>query len=92
VRFQDVVFRGNEVPGRVAENDLSIIVPPVKVRLDFDKSTSSNKQVVVEMKFLPRVGELLVSGNEGTCEVLKVIHTPETAEQDVVLQLGRRPA
>jgi hypothetical protein len=60
----------------------------MKVRLDFSKNPKQ-KPVFIAMESLPRVGEWLVSGTYGTCEVLKVLHTPDESTQDVVLVLGQ---
>ena len=60
----------------------------MKVRLNFNNTGEPKNSVTVNMESLPRVGESLVSGTAGMCEVLKVIHTPETSEQDVVVELG----
>ena len=60
----------------------------MKVRLNFNNIDLPKKSIVVNMQSVPRVGESLVSGTAGMCEVLKVVHTPETSEQDVVLELG----
>jgi len=64
----------------------------VKVRLKFNGNGEAPKETaVVNMQSIPRVGEYLVSGNAGMCQVLRVVHTPETPTQDVVLVLGPPP-
>ena len=60
----------------------------MKVRLDFTDTARRSKPVFVDMESIPRVGEFLVSGTYGTCAVLKVVYTPEAAEQGVILVIG----
>jgi len=60
----------------------------MKVRLKFKNDGGPKEPVVVDMKTVPRVGESLVSGTWGVCEVMKVVHTPAASEQDVILELG----
>ena len=60
----------------------------MKVRLNFRAGNGPKKPIVVEMKTIPRVGESLASGTWGVREVIKVLHTPDTSEQDVVVDLG----
>jgi hypothetical protein len=57
----------------------------VKVRLNFSKDESQNR--VVNMMTLPRIGERLETGDNGTFIVADVIHTPLSEEQQVVLVL-----
>lgn len=59
----------------------------MKVRLQFSVGHGPKEPVVVEMKTIPRTGESLVSGAWGTCVVSKVMHTPDTSEQDVILEV-----
>ena len=70
----------DEVAGRVAERTSRSIVPKavMKVRFNFKNGDGPKKLVVVDMKTIPRVGESLVSGTWGVCEVMKVLHTPES--------------
>ncbi len=49
---------------------------------------SSRKPAFVDMQSIPHVGEFLVSGKHGACEVLKVVHTRKAAEQALVIELG----
>jgi hypothetical protein len=60
----------------------------MRVRLDFS-GNPEKKPVMLNMDSIPRVGEFLVSGTHGTCEILKVLYTLEAAEHDVVLVLGK---
>src|SRR5580765_7912774 len=64
----------------------------LKVRLKFNGNGEAPKEsAVVNMQSIPRVGEYLASGNAGTCQVLRVVHTPETPAQDVVVVLSPPP-
>jgi len=60
----------------------------VKVRLVFSASKQRERSSVVDMQSVPRTGELLVSGRSGVREVIKVIHTPGTTDQEVIVELG----
>ena len=64
----------------------------LKVRLKFNgNGEAPKKSAVVNMQSIPRVGEYLASGSAGTCQVLRVVHTPETPAQDVVVVLSPPP-
>jgi hypothetical protein len=61
----------------------------MRVRLKFDGSQKSGDTRFAEMSKLPRVGEQLVSGTFGTCEVVRVLKTPESKEGDATVFLRR---
>ena len=60
----------------------------MRVRLNFRGGNEPKKPIVVEMITIPRVGESLANGTRGVCEMIKVVHTPDASEQDVVIELG----
>lgn len=57
----------------------------MRVRVELESERKSARYL--ELKTLPRVGELLETDFCGTCEVVQVVHTPESKEQDAVLVL-----
>lgn len=59
----------------------------MKVRVDLEGQRGSNRYL--DIKFLPRVGELLETDWCGACEVIQVVHTPESKDQDAVLILRK---
>lgn len=60
----------------------------MKVRFVFSGGSGRERSSVVDMKSVPRIGELLISGGSVVREVTKVIRTPGTSEQEVVIELG----
>ena len=58
----------------------------MKVRVEIKNSAHTHRRIL-EMNFLPRVGEFLETGSDGSCEVIQVLHTPESKEQAAVLVL-----
>ena len=62
----------------------------MKVRLNLEGEDQQQEPGAVEMDWVPRVGEFLELEDEGTCEVTQVLHTPQSAEQAVILKL-RKP-
>ena len=60
----------------------------MKVRLVF-RGAPEHLKDLVEMDWVPRVGELL-QVKDGECEVLSVLHTPQSEDQAVVLELGKK--
>jgi hypothetical protein len=59
----------------------------MKVRVEIEGEREKSRYL--ELKFLPRVGELLEVDICGTCEVAQVLHTPQSEEQDAVLILRK---
>lgn len=61
----------------------------MKVRVELAGVSHQDKNRFLEIKFLPRVGEFVETDFCGPCEVLQVVHTPNSADQDAVLTLGK---
>ena len=60
----------------------------MRVRLLF--SQGANEARFAELVLLPRIGELMESAAYGTCEVVNVIHSPDSPQQQATIVL--RPA
>ncbi len=61
----------------------------MRVRLKFEEA---NKQPsMVDMVLIPHPGDFLLSGRTERNEVIKVVHTPGDPEQDVILELRKKP-
>ena len=60
----------------------------MKVRLQVLNGADDGRRVL-ELRTLPRVGELLESASYGTCEVVKVVHTPEVEEHEATIVLRK---
>ena len=61
----------------------------MRVRLKFGGPKKSGDTRFVEMSKLPRVGEQLVSGTFGTCEVMRVMKTPDSEDGDATVFLRK---
>jgi len=59
------------------------------VQLKYAGVKKSGDTRFVEMSKLPRVGEQLVSGTYGTCEVVRVQRTPESKDGDATVFLRK---
>ena len=55
----------------------------MKVKLTYDGYTG--KEVLLDFKVVPRVGERLKMKTGEIAEVLQVVHTPTDGEQDAVV-------
>jgi hypothetical protein len=64
-------------------------ISAMRVRLKFGRTKKSGDTRFVEMSKLPRVGEQLVGGTFGPCEVLRVKRTPESKDGDATVFLRK---
>jgi len=64
----------------------------MRVRLLF--SQGANEARFVELAVLPRIAELMESPAYGLCEIVNVIHSPDSPQQQatVVLRPAQNPA
>ena len=60
----------------------------MRVPLNFSEKSHRREPAFVKMECIPQVGELLVSGNNRTWQVVKLVYTPDAAEQAVILELA----
>lgn len=62
----------------------------MNLRVEFKELGQQGATKFITVKFIPGVGEFLETDTHGSCEVLQVIHTPESKEQDAILILKKR--
>ena len=61
----------------------------MRVRLKYAGLKKTGDTRFVEMSTLPRVGQQLVSGTYGTCEVVRVMKTPASKNGDATVFLKK---
>jgi hypothetical protein len=68
---------------------MAVEIVTMRVRLKFGAAERRGDTRFVEMAKLPRVGEQLVSGTFGTCEVVQVLRTPDSDDGDATVILRK---
>jgi hypothetical protein len=61
----------------------------MKIRLEVMDKDGKVESHRYELGFVPRVGEVFQTDRFGLCEVSIVKYTPDSAEQEVILNLRR---
>lgn len=59
----------------------------IKIRLELETDNRRQALRTIEVATVPRVGEKFETGDQGTLQVIEVVHTPLIREWDAVVVL-----
>jgi hypothetical protein len=66
---------------------LATLMSKIKIKLELQKGSRREAFRTIEVASVPRVGEKFETGEQGTFEVVEVVHTPFIREWDAVVIL-----